>query len=312
MPWKQGYTISDEIGMPDADIQWPGGRRCGLSVTVDLSLAGGPEGLTAADLTNSIAVFGMNDGTRQVRDVLRRFGIKATLTVPAAMVNILADTIGEWVADGHEIAAQGLMHEDVSKLSRDEEADRLRLATEMLSDALGARPTGWFSLPRQNDPFSVGTISPNTIDLLIDAGYDYFGNGLADDIPHYWVSDFESAKSLLALPYYYHFDDQFFMMFPRVGTGLENPDTLFANWNAEFDAQYKRGRHFNMTLHPYAVGWCNRLKLLEDFFARLAGVPDLWNPTGRELASYWTETYPAETYLHLEPEIWTDHSDSLS
>ncbi|MEK9751808.1 MAG: polysaccharide deacetylase family protein [Rhodospirillaceae bacterium] len=312
MPWKQGYTISDEVGLADDQVRWPEGKRCCVNVNVDLSLAKGPDGVKAADLTNSIAVFGMNEGTDLLRATLKRFGIRATVLVPAAMAGILADTIAALSSDGHEIAAAGLKHEDVGKLDRAEEESRIRLATDILADAIGERPMGWFSQPRQNDPFSVGTVSANTIDLLIDAGYAYFGTGLADDIPHYWVSDFEKRRSLLALPYYYHFDDQFFLMFPKNGTGLEHADSLFANWNAEFDAQLKRGRHFNMTLHPYAIGWCNRIKLLEDFLGRLADVPGLWNPTGAELAAYWTETYPEEAHLHLEPSIWADYPGSMS
>lgn len=312
MPWKQDYTISDEIGMTDDEVRWPGDKRCCVSVTVDLSLASGPEGLTAKDLSHSVATFGLNEGTELLRATLNRFNIKATVTVPAAMTKIAADAVQALLADGHEIAAAGLMHEDVSDLSRDEEASRIQLASEILADVIGHRPTGWFSLPRQNDPFSVGTVSPHTIDLLIDAGYRYFGNGLADDVPHYWVTDAETRRCLLALPYYYHFDDQFFLMFPRAGTGLEHADTLFANWNAEFDAQYKRGRHFNMTLHPYAIGWCNRMKLLEDFLGRFRDIPGLWNPTATELADFWSNAYPADTHLHLEPSIWADYPGSLS
>jgi len=150
------------------------------------------------------------------------------------------------------------------------------------------------------------------MDLLIEAGYVYMGNGLADDIPHYWVTDFASRRAILTLPYYYHFDDQFFLMFPRKGTGLEHPDALFRNWKAEFGAQYKRGRHFHMTLHPQHIGWCNRLQLLEDFLAYLGGFPGLWNPTGSECARYWLETYPASSYLRLEPSIWRDYPGSLS
>ena len=150
------------------------------------------------------------------------------------------------------------------------------------------------------------------MDLLIEAGYVYMGNGLADDIPHYWVTDFTSRRAILTLPYYYHFDDQFFLMFPRKGTGLEHPDALFRNWKAEFDAQYKRGRHFHMTLHPQHIGWCNRLQLLDDFLAYLRGFPCLWNPTGAECARYWLETYPGSTYLRLEPSIWQDYPGSLS
>jgi hypothetical protein len=122
------------------------------------------------------------------------------------------------------------------------------------------------------------------MDLLIEAGYAYMGNGLADDVPHYWVTDFATRRAILTLPYYYHFDDQFFLMFPRKGTGLEHPDALFRNWKAEFDAQYKRGRYFHMTLHPQHIGWCNRLQLLDDFLAYLRGFPGLWNPTGAECA----------------------------
>ncbi len=67
------------------------------------------------------------------------------------------------------------------------------------------------------------------MDLLIEEGYTYLGNSMADDIPHYWVTDSASRRNLLAMPYYYHFDDLFFLMFPAPGggTGLENPETLF-------------------------------------------------------------------------------------
>ena len=200
----------------------------------------------------------------------------------------------------------------MSGLEREDEHDRIARTTEIIAEVTGRRPEGWFSLPRQGDPFAGGTISPNTMDLLIEAGYAYMGNGLADDIPHYWVTDFASRRAILTLPYYYHFDDQFFLMFPRKGTGLEHPDALARNWRAEFDAQYKRGRHFHMTLHPRHIGWCNRLQLLDDLLSYMRGFPGLWNPTGAECARYWLETYPASAYLRLEPGIWRDYPGSLS
>ncbi len=216
------------------------------------------------------------------------------------------------VDGGHEVAAHGFRHEDVSVLDRSEEQARLVRTTEILTGVTGQRPVGWFSLPRQEDAFAVGTISPNTMDLLIEAGYAYMGNGLADDIPHYWVTEFASRRAILTLPYYYHSDDQFFSMFPVRGSGLENSDMLFRNWRGEFDAQYKRRRFFTMTLHPQHIGWCNRMAGLEDFLDYMTGLPGLWNATGGECARYWLETYPPETHLKLEPSIWTDYTDSLS
>jgi len=216
-----------------------------------------------------------------------------------------------WTSVSHG-AANGLRHEDVSELSAAEEKARLDLATDLLTRAIGHRPTGWFCLPRQEDPFAVGTISPHTVDLLIGAGYEYLGNGLADDVPHYWVADFASRRALLTLPYYYHFDDQWFLLFPRRGTGLEHADDLFRNWRAEFDAQYRRGRQFSMVLHPGAIGWCNRLQLLEDFFVRMRSFPGVWNPTSGECARYWQANYPASQHLKLAPSVWRDHPGSLS
>jgi peptidoglycan-N-acetylglucosamine deacetylase len=312
MPWKENYTRSDEKSLTDADVHWPGGAHCCATITVDLSLASRPEGLTASDLQNSAAIFGLHDGTDQILALLRKFGLKATFTAPAAMARFLADTLKRVQDDGHEIAANGFKHEDVSGLARDEEAARIALTTEILSDVTGARPSGWFSLPRAGDAFAVGAVSENTMDLLLEAGYAYMGNGLSDDIPHYWVSDFATRRSILTMPYYYHFDDQFFLLFPKKGTGLEHADSLYANWVAEFNAQYRRGRYFNMVLHPAAIGWCNRIKLLEDFFEHLQRAPDVWNPSSGGCAAYWADAYPASTTLKLEESIWRDYPGSLS
>ena len=125
-------------------------------------------------------------------------------------------------------------------------------------------------------------------------------------------SDFASRRALLTLRYYYHFDDQFFLMFPRKGTGLEHPDALLRNWRGEFAAQYRRGRYFHMTLHPQHIGWSNRLQMLDEFLAELRGYPGLWNPTAAECARYWLETYPASAHLRLAPSIWQDYPGSLS
>lgn len=311
MPWKERYTISDEKSLDDDAIRWPGGARCCIGITVDLGFAAGPEGIRAADLTTPEALFGINQGLCALRALLRRQGLRATFAVPAVIAHIHPETIRAVAAEGHEIAAHGFKHEDPSGLERGEEQERIARATEILADIVGRRPMGWFSLPRQGDRFATGMISRNTMDLLIEAGYDYMGNSPADDVPHYWVTDFASRRAILVLPYYYHFDDQFFLMFPRRGTGLEHPEALLRNWKGEFDAQYKRGRCFRMTLHPQHIGWCNRLQLLEDFFAHLRGFPGLWNPTGAECARYWRETYPASACLRLEPSLWQDHPGSL-
>jgi peptidoglycan/xylan/chitin deacetylase (PgdA/CDA1 family) len=312
MPWKTNYTISDEISLSDKGIVWPGDNRCCFNVVVDLSLASGPEGLLPSDLTTADSVFAMGGGLAGLLDVLSSHKIVATFAVPAAMVKIYPGAIEAVLKQGHEVAAEGLFHEDVSRLSLEEERARMKAATGMLTEAIGSRPAGWYDLPRRKDKFAVGAVSPNTTKLLVEEGYTYMGNCPADDAPHYSVTDFATAGAIVAMPYYYHFDDQFFMLYPRQGSGLENPDILFRNWRAEFAAQYKRGRFFNMTLHPGNVGWCNRLYLLDQFLDFVRSQPDVWNAVSRDCADYWISKYPAATHLKLEPSIWKDYPGSLS
>lgn len=312
MPWKDRYTISDERSMPGAALRWPCGARCCVTITVDLSVARGPQGIGPDDLKTPEAFFALNDGLETLVSVLSRHACTATFAVPAVLAPVLKDRLAALREQGHEIAAHGFRHEDVSALSREDEAARIEAATEIITQATGARPHGWYSLPRKTDSFANGTVSPNTIDLLIDAGYSWFGNGLADDIPHWWVTDAASRRALLALPYYYHFDDRFFALFPTKGTGLENTDFLARNWRAEFDAQYARGRFFAMTLTPLGSGFANRAEALDRFLGHMRAMPNIWNPTSSECAAHWVGAFPKDEYLKLEPSIWVDYPGSLN
>jgi len=312
MPWKQGYTISDESSLADSELRWPDGARCCVAMTVDLSVASGPEGVTAADLATPEALFGANQGLAALREVFRRHAMRATFAAPAIIAHIHRDLLCSLTAEGHEIAAHGFRHEDVSGLERDEERQRIARTTEILADVTGRKPAGWFSLPRQGDRYAVGAVSPNTVDLLLEAGTCISATDWPTTFRIIGSSDFASRRALLTLRYYYHFDDQFFLMFPRKGTGLEHPDALLRNWRGEFAAQYRRGRYFHMTLHPQHIGWSNRLQMLDEFLAELRGYPGLWNPTAAECARYWLETYPASAHLRLAPSIWQDYPGSLS
>jgi peptidoglycan-N-acetylglucosamine deacetylase len=91
MPWKQGYTISDERSLADSEIRWPNGARCCVAVTVDLSVASGAEGVTAVDLATPEALFGANQGLSALREILRQRRMRATFAVPAVIAHIHCD-----------------------------------------------------------------------------------------------------------------------------------------------------------------------------------------------------------------------------
>jgi peptidoglycan-N-acetylglucosamine deacetylase len=317
MPWKDRYTVSDERTMERVD--WPDGLPCAAIVVVDPSPPCGAAGLGPRELDSDAAHFGLEVALPRMLDALDRHGLRATFPVPAVLAERRPALVRELASRGHEVAAHGWLREDVGKLERHEEAWRLERTTARLADALGEAPSGWYTLPRQTDHWPGGSISPHTVDLLIDAGYQYLGNSEADDIPHWWVTDYADRRAMLAMPYCYHYDDQYFIEFPPVrhgGNNLERPDALWRNWRSEFDAMagvdggHAYGRVFTMVVHPFLNGWGHRLELFERILARIACGPRVWNPTAGECARWWRTNYPAEAQLKLEPSIWTDHPGS--
>src|SRR6185295_12871209 len=88
MPWKDGYTISDEKSLADADVRWPEGKRCAVHIVVDLSVASGPEGISVGDIKNAPAEFGAREGLDLVLAALAKHGLRATFAVPAVTAEI--------------------------------------------------------------------------------------------------------------------------------------------------------------------------------------------------------------------------------
>ena len=66
-----------------------------------------------------------------------------------------------------------------------------------------------------------------------------------------------------------------------------------------------------MALHLGLIGWCNRVKRLEDFFEHLGRALDLWNPTIGECVPFLSDAYPAPM-LKLEDSIWQGYPGSWS
>ena len=316
MGWKAGYTFSDERS--PTRIRWPNQAACAVSVVVDLSVPGGPDGIRPIDLKTSQARYAYDISLPRILALLNKNGIRATFPVPGVVAQSESPSVQRVIAEGHEVAAHGLRHEDVTNLARSEESVRMDQTVDALSALTGSRPAGWYSLARQTDRFPGGSISSNTVDLLTEKGFSYFGNSQADDVPHYWVTDPEQPGKLLALPYSYSCDDQFFVSFPPRpgGTNIERMTTLERIWNEELDAMIgTAGRPgFNRVvtaiIHPYLNGWGHRLRALERFFGQLSRRKEVWIATGSELASHWLSINPPES-VEIRRSPWRDAPEKL-
>ena len=280
MPWKQGYTISDEVGLRDDEVQWPDGNRCCVSVVVDLSVARGPEGIRAADLMHPEAQFGAHDGLDQLLAVLRHFGITATFAVPAVIAELRGDRIRALLAEGHEIADHMWEHHVPKDPAL--ERDHLLKTADALEAIAGRRP--------------VGSRSEHTPALLKQEGFLYISHESADHRPYY-LSDADGGATILNLPFHYAIDDAMFYSFAWLGSGnaaqrITDPDRVFDLWWAAFWQQYRAGGYLNIVVHPFVSGRALRIDMLDRLITRMKSLPGVWFPTCEQVARHCLEHFP--------------------
>ncbi|MFE7660045.1 polysaccharide deacetylase family protein [Streptomyces celluloflavus] len=200
------------------EIDWPGGRKVAVLVTVALELwapghcpayapmaAAWP--LPGIDDTHSASWvdYGVTTGIWRLLDILG--DLPATVGINGLVAERYPDTVMAVHHAGHEIAGHSWTQDVVpALLDVDAERDNIRRCTDVLERVTGVRPTGWMS-PR-------ATGSKHTCDLLTEAGYRWTGDHSDHDLPQVLPtahgplvslmhSDHSDVRSAAAGPYAY-------------------------------------------------------------------------------------------------------------
>ena len=107
---------------------------------VDCSAQADSEGIGPKDVKRDIAEFGAKVGMGRLFDLFEKYEMKATFAVPGVLGELNPAGVREIIKRGHEVAAHGYKHEDVSKLAVEEEKRRLELTTQILGEISGNKP----------------------------------------------------------------------------------------------------------------------------------------------------------------------------
>lgn len=217
-------------------------------------------------------------GARRIRQMLARYGIKATWFIPGHTVETFPDACTAVHAEGHEIGNHGWTHRSPLDLDRDEEEHELLRASASIEALTGRRPTGYRS--------PVWDATPHTIPLLLQHGFRYVSNGMANDYTPYRarqgdvVTMHEPAKfgpetPLIDIPVSWSLDDAPHFEVVRtpswIQPGLSNASAVLENWTDDFD--YMRANTdwgvLTYTFHPYCIGRGHRMLMLEKLVGHL-------------------------------------------
>ncbi|MEZ4587249.1 MAG: polysaccharide deacetylase [Gemmatimonadales bacterium] len=272
-------SIVDDVraGKSLKPTSWPGGARVAVLLSFDVDNEtiplryGQP---TIGELSQG--QYGARAGIRRVTELLAREGIPATFFIPAVSLLLTPEMVGIIKASGdHEFAVHGWIHERNTVVPPDEERELVQRAIDTLTRLTGVRPVG-YRAPSWN-------FSPATMSIVRDLGFLYESSLMADDVPYELDVDGEPT-GIVELPVEWILDDA--PLFSPLGDRYSPPREVMQVWMDEFDAAYREGGMFLLTMHPHVIGHRSRMVALEGLVAYIKSKPGVWFGTHRAAAEH--------------------------
>jgi peptidoglycan/xylan/chitin deacetylase (PgdA/CDA1 family) len=205
-----------------------------------------------------------------------RFGIRASVSLNAAMCDHMPDIVDECVRLKWELFSHGVYNTRlIYGLTEDEIREVIRDSVETIRRHSGRNVDGWLA------PAISST--ETFLDLLPEFGIKYTIDMVPDDQP---VPLKVRQGRLIALPYSTEIND-IRIMGMRGYTG----DQWAGMVKASFDQLYKEGGDSGMVacmpLHPFLVGHPHRIASLYDVLRHVTSHTDVWLATAGEIADWY-------------------------
>jgi allantoinase len=289
-------TDRDFRGHGDAPprLRWPSEARLALSIVVnveegaELSLGHGDESnefiyesLEKVEGQRDLCMeshyeYGTRRGWPRIRQLLKDYGVRATLNANGRALAYSPWIAAEAVADGHEISSHGWRWERQVYMDEATERQVIARSVEAIGKAAGTPPVGWHTR---------SATSVNTRRLLAEhGGFLYDSNAYNDDMP-YMVS--LSGRELVILPYAFDTNDMRF----QPGGGFIQDEDFSRYCIACLDRLLREGstepRMMSVGLHLRIIGRPARIGGLEVFLAHASKQEGVWFARRDDIAHAW-------------------------
>lgn len=274
-----------ETSLP-ADFRWPGGKRIAIFFRVSfewwsddrwpgIGPMGNPLKAGVPDL-NAVgwAEYGHRRGIFRILDVLKRQSIPATVNVSGIMAERYPDTVRAIVDGGHEVVAHSYTMDVIPcYLNEEEERANIRRTTELIESATGTKPKGWIS-PRS-------TPSLRSPRLLAEAGYQWHGDTLNDDLP-YLVKFL--TNSIIAFPNNTEVND--LPLYMRYGNSPRVYVEIFEDWLESARKRETGAVRMDPAIHTHVFGRQPGLSMYERVIEIAKAADDVWIGTRSEAVEH--------------------------
>ncbi len=259
---------------------WPSGVRLPVALTFEHQSGEGTP-LLPGDRPNYMVGGAMEYGGRRgiwnILEVLDRCSAKATFFVCGTTAEKYPEAIRAAHDAGHEIAGMSYAFDRVRTASPERERAMVRKTAKVLEDVCGVKIRGW-RCPDYR-------VSPQTLDILSEAGFSWDSSLLNDDLPCLFQC---TGGPLIELPFTTSTADKTFIGYPYPMRG--GYDGLANVWNSEFDMLYRESerasRFMILSIQTWASGRPAPLRTLRHFIERLKAHNDIQFARCHEIAGW--------------------------
>ena len=223
--------------------------------------------------------YGNRVGNRRLAAVLDRYGVRASVSLSAAICQHHPELIEMGVERGWEFFSHGIYNTRYSYgLSEEQEREMIRDAMATILEHTGEKCVGYLAPSL--------THTESTIDLFAEEGGIYTCDLFHDDQPT--PLTLRSGKRFVSIPYSLELNDSIVVNVSRV-----EPRRWCEMIKRSFDRLYREGERSGTVLcvpvHGYQVAQPHRLAAFEEALDYITGHDDVWITTGKEIADWFIE-----------------------
>jgi peptidoglycan/xylan/chitin deacetylase (PgdA/CDA1 family) len=218
--------------------------------------------------------YGLRVGFWRLREVLDRYGIRATLSLNGSVCESYPQIVRAARESRWEVLAHGYRQRPMHL--EEDEAAAIRRTVEAIRAATGTAPRGWMG-PGLTETW-------NTLDLLAEAGIEYVADWANDDQPY--EIRVRSGR-LVALPYSLELNDipMFLVQHHAAEEWVRRVRDQFETLDSEGEAT---ARVMAIAVHPYITGVPHRIRSFERVCQYLRGQRSVLLWTGSEILDWYT------------------------
>ena len=273
------------------DFTWPGGKRLAVyfAVCVEHFAYGTGRGLSYSpgiDHPNTYnwgwREYGNRVGGFRLIELFEEFGLPLSVLLNTECYEHCPELVAAFRARGDEIVAHGRTNsENQNGLAEADERTLIGEVTNAIRKHEGAAPEGWMS-PGANP-------SPNTEDLLAQAGYRYTLDWPIDDQP-VWMKTRQGP--LLSVPYPHEVNDVPMVVLHH-GTASAFADMAIGNFDETLRQSERQSLAAGITIHTFIVGQPFRIAEFRRVLAHMTQHGEgVWFTTPGRIAAHFASIHP--------------------